>query len=402
VRGAGTQPDVVVIGAGIVGLATALALLRRSRGSARVRVIEKEAGPAHHQTGRNSGVIHSGLYYVPGSAKARQCREGRTALIEFCREHDVAHDLCGKVVVATTEEEVPGLDALAERGRANGVTLERIGQDELQQREPACRGLGALFVADTGIVDYRGVADALVRRIRELGGVVDYDTRLLEGRDDGSRVHVRTSSDAFEAGHLINCAGLHSDRVAKACGVRPSVRIVPFRGDYYALAPEHAHLCRNLIYPVPDPAFPFLGVHLTRMIEGGVECGPSAVLAFAREGYTPTMVNARDLWDTLTTPGFWRLARRHVRTGVDEMLRTFSRARFAAALQRLVPAIEPAMLRRAPAGVRAQALAADGRLVDDFAVERTDRMVHVLNAPSPAATAALAIGDAIVQALPGS
>jgi len=382
-------PDVIVVGGGIVGLATAH---RLGQSGVRVRVIEKEPAVARHQTGRNSGVIHSGLYYAPGSLKATNCRAGREALIAFCQEHDVPFELCGKVVVATDEAEAERLDALAARGRRNGVGLEPLDAQALAEHEPHCRGIRALFVGDTGIVDYGLVAARLADRIRARGGVVELGTRFRSARETARGVEVMTDGVTLEAGALINCAGLWSDRVARASGMTPPVRIVPFRGDYHELRPAFAHLCRNLIYPVPDPQFPFLGVHFTRRIGGGVECGPSAVLAFAREGYTPTTIAWTELFETLRTPGFSKLAGRHWRTGLTELARTFSTRRFASALRRLVPEVRPEMLRRGHAGVRAQAIGPDGRLVDDFAIEQTARMVHVLNAPSPAATAGLAIG----------
>ncbi len=388
----------MVVGAGLVGLSAAYAILERSPRT-RLTVIEKESKIAQHQSSRNSGVLHSGLYYPPGSAKARFCREGRARLLEFCREFDVRHDVCGKFVVATTETELKRLASLRERGAANGVWVEEVDGDQIRAREPHCSALAGLWVADTGVVDYGAVAARLRAQIERLGGEVELERRFVAAKEAEGRVEVETSSGSLEVGHLVNCAGLYSDRVARASGLEPRLSIVPFRGDYVRLAAHARHLCRGLIYPVPDPAFPFLGVHFTRTLDGEVECGPSAVLAFAREGYRPSTVRPADLIETLSYPGFWRLAARHPRTGATELLRTFSRRRFVAALQRLIPEVTMNDVVPAPAGVRAQALRPDGSLEDDFVLERTDCMTHVLNAPSPAATSSLAIGDAIASAL---
>jgi L-2-hydroxyglutarate oxidase len=397
------QADLVVVGGGIVGLATAARFAGRRRG-ARVVVLEKERELAFHQTGRNSGVVHSGIYYKPGSRKAALCRAGKRALEEFCAQHAIRHERCGKVVVAVDASEVPRLDKIEERARANGVACERIGPQRLRELEPHAAGVSALHVPETGIVDYVGVCAALAELVRASGGAVETSARVVRVQREGSELVVETSRGDWRARQLVNCAGLHSDRVAELAGTARAElggRIVPFRGEYYELVPDAHGLVRNLIYPVPDPAFPFLGVHFTRMVGGGVECGPNAVLALAREGYRWTDVSLADVWDTWSFGGFRRFAAKHWRMGLAEVRRSLSKRAFVAALQRLLPAIEARHLVPAPSGVRAQALLASGELVDDFLIQRGERCVHVLNAPSPAATASLAIGDAIVDALEG-
>lgn len=389
---------VIVVGGGIVGLAAA-ARLCRDRPGVRCTVIEKEQALALHQTGRNSGVIHSGIYYKPGSLKAVTCREGRAELIAYCRGRGVAHELCGKVIVALDGSELPRLAAIEERGRANGVACRRITAPELRAREPAAAGIAAIEVHDAGIVDYRGVCDALAGDIRAAGGEVLTGVRVERVEDRGSEAVAFASGRAgtleLAADAVVNCAGLHSDRVARAAGERPTTRIVPFRGEYYRLRADAPALCRHLIYPVPDPSFPFLGVHLTRMVEGGVECGPNAVLALGREAYTWGAFDLRDALEVAAFPGFWRLAARHWRAGVDEVRRSLHLGSFVSALQRLVPALRAEHLEPAPAGIRAQAMEPDGSLVDDFRFLRSGRCVHVINAPSPAATASLAIARRI-------
>jgi (S)-2-hydroxyglutarate dehydrogenase len=392
--------DVAVVGGGIVGMATAMALAEGS--AAAITVLEAEDRLAAHQTGHNSGVIHSGLYYRPGSLKAANCVAGREALYRFCAEHGIAHERCGKVVVATHEREVPRLEELERRGRANGLEgLRRLGPEEIREREPHARGVGGLFVPDTGIVDYTAVTEAYGTRVRAAGGRVETAARVLACRRDGSpggatpTLVLETARGELRCRALVNCAGLHSDRVARLCGVAPRVRIVPFRGEYYDLVPGRQDLVRHLIYPVPDPAFPFLGVHFTRRVHGGVEAGPNAVLALAREGYSRTSFSARDTAALLGFGGFWRMALRHWRMGLAESWRSTSTGAFVAALQRLVPEITRADVRRAGAGVRAQALEPDGRLSDDFLIVEAERMIHVLNAPSPAATASITIGRSI-------
>lgn len=353
---------IAIVGGGIVGLATAYALRRYGP-----VVFEKEKDVARHQTGRNSGVLHTGVYYKPGSQKARLCVEGRRLMVEFCREHAIPHDLCGKVIVATEGVEIPRLDELERRARANGAAVARIGPERIRELEPQAAGIDGLHLPESGIVDYGAVARKLASFVEVRTGVEVKDVRALH------------------ADLVINCAGLYSDRVA-----RSRTRIVPFRGEYYTLGrPE---LVRGLIYPVPDPEFPFLDVHFTRKIRGGVEAGPNAVLALAREGYRRQDLNLRDLLDTLGYPGFWRMARRYWRKGLGEMWRSLNRTAFLRSAQRLLPALRDEDLAPGGAGVRAQALDPDGRLVDDFRIERRPGQIHVLNAPSPAATASLAIG----------
>jgi len=388
--------DAVVIGGGVVGLASARELAVRPPGL-RVLVLEKESELAAHQSGRSSGVIHSGLYYRPGSEKALNCRRGRQLLIDYCRRHGVAHELCGKVVVAAEALELPALERIHERARQNGVACERIDAARLRTLEPHAAGVAALHVPETGIVDYVGFCARLAHEIRGRGGEVRTRALVTAVRRDGPRVIVESTTGVAAAKVVVNCAGLHSDRVVEMTGARRPARIVPFRGEYFELVPDVRHLCRNLIYPVPDPRFPFLGVHFTRMISGGVECGPNAVLALKREGYRKRDVSLADVLDYATYGGFWRLVARHGRAGMGELLRSASKTAFVRALRRLVPEIRAEHLRPAPAGVRAQALAADGSLLDDFLIVRGERTVNVCNAPSPAATASLAIGERVAD-----
>ena len=385
------EPHIIVVGGGIVGLATAYRLTQ-TRADCRVTVLEKEGGIALHQTGRNSGVIHSGIYYKPGSAKAVNCREGRARLLEFCQEFEVPYELCGKVIVAVEPGELARLQALWERGRANGVDCRMIGAEELKELEPHAAGLQALHVPEAGIVDYGKVCQVLRGQIR--GEVV---TGVKVGRIlvEGDNLVTETDRGDFRGDILINCAGLHSDRVCRMAGGVPPVKIVPFKGEYFSLRASAGHLCRNLIYPVPDPAFPFLGVHLTRMISGGVEVGPNAVLALGREAYEKADVNLRDLMETLSYPGFLRLGLRHWRMGLGEMWRCVSKKAFVRALNRLCPALEESHLLPTTSGIRAQALHPNGELEDDFRILKLERSIHVLNAPSPAATACLAIGEVV-------
>jgi L-2-hydroxyglutarate oxidase len=387
---------VVIVGGGIVGLATAWRLLHRFP-DCRLTLLEKESQVAAHQTGRNSGVIHSGIYYKPGSLKAINCRAGLKQMFEFCAEHGVPHDQCGKVIVAVDESEVPTLDRIYERGQANGVDCTPITRDQLHEIEPYASGVKALFVRDTGIVNFRRVAEKLAELITAAGGEIQLGRRAVSLRRNGAETLLQTDQDALPADLVINCGGLHCDRVAKRLGRKPHSKIIPFRGEYYELAPDAPRFCRNLIYPVPDPNFPFLGVHFTRMIEGGVECGPNAVLAFAREGYSKFTIDLRDLFETLTYSGFLRLAAKYWRIGLGEMHRSFSKAAFVKALRRLIPSLEAKHLIPHRAGVRAQAVAPDGAMVDDFLIEEDELGVHVLNAPSPAATSSLNIGLTIVD-----
>jgi len=388
--------DVAIVGGGIVGLATALALVRRNTPS--VVVLEAEPTIATHQTGRNSGVIHSGLYYKPGSLKAQLCVAGREALYQFCGAEGIPHRRCGKLVVATRPEELPLLDVLEERGRANGLQgLERVGPEGLREREPDVTGLAGLWVQETGIVDFAAVAAAYARVVERRGGAVRTDSRVTRVRRDGGGVRVETRRGVVQADFLVGCAGLRADRLARACGLAPEVQIVPFRGDYYELVPERRGLVRGLVYPVPDPAFPFLGVHFTRGIHDVVEAGPNAVLAWKREGYGRWSVSLRDAAEMLVYPGVWRLVARHWRAGLGELHRAFSKRAFVRSLRELIPAIQARDLVPRASGVRAQAVDRRGRLVDDFSFVRGERMLHVLNAPSPAATASLAIGERIAD-----
>lgn len=392
-----TPYDLTIIGGGIVGLATARAVVERY--GLRLILIEAEERLAAHQTGNNSGVVHSGLYYKPGSLKAGLCVEGREELYAFCREHGVANDRCGKLVVAVDDCEIPRLDELERRGTANGLKgLRRLDAAGIREFEPHARGVAALRVEETGIVDYVQVVETLARLVREKGAEVQPRRKFLAlSRGGDGILTLETTQGPVHARSLIACAGLHADRVARLCGVEPGVRIVPFRGEYFELVPARQHLVHNLIYPVPDPRFPFLGVHFTRMARGGIEAGPNAVLAWSRHGYRKRTVSLRDAWDTLTYRGFWRLARRHWKTACGEVRRSYSKRAFVRALQRLVPELQIDDVVPAGAGVRAQALKPTGDLVDDFHIVQGERMVHVLNAPSPAATASLAIGRWIAQ-----
>jgi L-2-hydroxyglutarate oxidase len=393
-----TTFDLAVVGGGILGLATAYQFTRRFPGR-RVVVLEKEARVAEHQTGHNSGVLHSGIYYKPGSLKAVNCRAGKKAMEAFCAADGIAHEICGKVIVAVTEAELPALQRIYERGVANGVRCALIDKARLAELEPHAAGVRAIHVPETGIVNYRQVCERLAEKVRQAGGDVLLQARVTAVRHHADGVTVVSSAGDRTARQLVNCAGLQSDRVARWTGVKPGCQVVPFRGEYYALRPSAHHLCRNLIYPTPDPQFPFLGVHFTRMIGGSVECGPNAVLAFGRESYRFWSGNLRDLIGTLTYRGFVRMAWKHWRMGLGEMWRSLNKGAFVRALRRLVPDLRAVDLEPAPAGIRAQAVAPDGSLVDDFLLVEGDRVVNVCNAPSPAATASLQIGTAVVDRL---
>jgi L-2-hydroxyglutarate oxidase len=390
--------DLAVIGGGIVGLATAWRFTQRYPGRD-VLVLEKEAELAVHQTGRNSGVLHSGIYYRPGSLRAANCRTGKQAMEEFCRAEGLPFDICGKVIVAVNEGELPALERIYQRGQANGIRCEIIERGRLAELEPHAAGIRAIYVPEAGIVDFRAVAARLAERIRQAGGQIVLDARVVSLRREADRLQVVTTAGDFAARWAVNCAGLHSDRVTALSGVRPQAKIIPFRGEYFELQPQARRLCRNLIYPVPDARFPFLGVHFTRLVGGGIECGPNAVLALAREGYRKTDINVRDLLESLTYGGFLRLAAKYWRVGAAEMWRSLSKAAFVRALQRLVPEIRADDLTPAPSGVRAQAVSPAGEIVDDFVIEEADRVVNVCNAPSPAATAALNVGNLVVDRL---
>lgn len=392
-----TSFDVAITGAGIIGLATAMTLLEEFPGL-RVAVLEKETMIASHQTGHNSGVIHSGLYYRPGSLKSRLCISGRDELVRFCREHNVEHDICGKVVIATREDELPALAELYRRGSENGVIgLQMLTPEEVKEFEPYAQCIGGMLVPGAGIVDFRKVAEAYADVFCKKGGELFLGAKVKKVKDLGEKtLRIETGRGVFKSRVLINCAGLYSDRVAKSSGLCPPCRIVPFRGEYYRIKPGRAFLVKNLIYPVPDPRFPFLGVHFTRMIDGRIEAGPNAVLAFAREGYRRTQIAPLELLETLGYAGFWRLVSRYWKTGMGEMMRSFSKSLFARALQDLLPSISKDDLEPGGAGVRAQALGNDGKLLDDFVIQQTEKMIHVLNAPSPAATSSLAIAKHVV------
>ncbi len=393
---AATRYDVAVIGAGILGLATARELARR--GERRILVIDKERTQATHQTGHNSGVIHSGLYYTPGSAKARLCVAGRHLLLEFCNEQDIAHDICGKLIVAVEESELAELQTLYERGIANGLRgLRLVDAQEIREIEPAVRGLRAIWVPEAGIVNYRDVALAIARDTP--GVTFGLGARVTGLRVTSGEVEIQTTGGTARAENVIACAGLHSDRIARMTGAAPEPRIIPFRGDYWVLRPERRGLIRGLVYPVPDSRFPFLGIHFTRRIEGPVWCGPNAVLAFAREGYRRRDVDLGDLAEAVGYGGFRALAAKYWRTGLAELARDLSKRLFLDALRRYVPELTANDLLPGPSGVRAQAIDREGRLVDDFAFDTAERVLNVRNAPSPAATSSLALAKEFVDRL---
>jgi (S)-2-hydroxyglutarate dehydrogenase len=391
-----TQYDVAIIGGGIVGMATAMALANRSQKS--LVILEAEDHLAAHQTGHNSGVIHSGLYYKPGSLKARNCVEGREAMYQFCKEYGIAHDNCGKVVVAIQESELPALEMLEKRGLANGlVGIRRLASDEIKEFEPHASGVGGLFVPQTGIVDYTQVTHTYGEIVAKAGGTIRTSSKVSAVHKSKNEFILQTPSGEVHAHNIINCAGLESDRVARMCGVNPGLQIIPFRGEYYEIRPEKQHLVRGLLYPVPDPRFPFLGVHFTRMIHGGVEAGPNAVLGFKREGYNMSDISIPDVLQYATYMGFWRMAMKYWKTGIGEFYRSFSKRAFVKALQRLLPELQDEDVTRSGAGIRAQALEPNGFLVDDFRIVEGWHMIHVLNAPSPAATASISIGKSIAE-----
>lgn len=393
--------DVAIIGGGIIGLSTCMAILKRYP-RARCIVIEKEADWAQHQTGRNSGVIHSGIYYKPESLKARFAREGNKALVTFCDQHAIPYEVCGKVIVATNSEELPLLENLYEQGLRNRLRVEKMNQEQLLEIEPHVNGLAAIYVKDCGIVNYGDVAKAFIHMIAKNGGEYRLATKVEaidERRDD---VLIETNRGTIRTRFFINCAGLHSDRIVKMVGLQTDMQIVPFRGEYYELIPEKRSLVNNLIYPVPNPNFPFLGVHLTRMIDGTVHAGPNAVLAFKREGYTKKDIHIKDLWEALTYSGFWKMAIPNIKEGMSEIVRSFSKKAFLNSLKRLVPELQADDLIKADAGVRAQALTKEGHLVEDFAIFSSVSSLHVCNAPSPAATASILIGEEVTNRLPES
>lgn len=391
------QYDIVIIGGGIVGMAIAMALVNQSK--AKVVVLEAEDHLAAHQTGHNSGVIHSGLYYKPGSLKARNCVEGRELMYRFCEDHGIAHDNCGKLVVATSEAELPALNRLEERGHANGLAgLQRLNSlSELREIEPHVNGIAGLLVKQTGIVDYKAVTNTYGNIVRDKGGEIRLNSRVKRVHHRGGEIVLETVTGDVHTRNLINCGGLQSDRVARMCGVDPGLQIVPFRGEYYEIAHDREFLVRNLIYPVPDPQFPFLGVHFTRMVQGGVEAGPNAVLAFKRDGYSKWQISIKDMATYGLYSGFWHMARKHWRMGFGEFYRSYNKRAFVKALQRLLPDLRMEDVQPSGSGIRAQALEPNGQLVDDFRIIERENMVHVLNAPSPAATASISIGRTIAQ-----
>ena len=391
------ESDLLVIGAGIVGLATALEVTRRFP-QMRIIAVDKEDRVAAHQTGHNSGVIHSGLYYKTGSLKARNCVAGAASMKRFCQEHGIVFEECGKLVVATTPEELPQLEELRQRGTANGVPgLRLLQRDQFREIEPHCAGIRALQVPSTGIVDYTAVAQKYAELIQKAGGKLLLGAKVVALRDDGGTNIVETRAGTFRARYVINCAGLYSDSITRMAGVQTNLEIIPFRGEYYEVRPERRNLVKALIYPVPDPRFPFLGVHVTRRVNGSVEAGPNALLAFRREGYTGAPPNIREAMETLRFPGFWKMARKYWRMGLAEQYRSWVKTAFVTALQKMVPELQESDLAQGGSGVRAQAVDANGNLVDDFHFVHSANMIHVCNVPSPAATASLEIAKEIVE-----
>ena len=389
--------DFVIAGAGIVGLSTAYKLQNAFPDSA-ILVLEKENTVAAHQTGHNSGVIHSGIYYKPGSYKARNCLDGRHQMVAYCRENNIKHEICGKVIVATTDEEIPKLISIYKRGLENNIEgIRLIDEKELKEIEPFSAGVRAIHVPCAGIVDFPAVCRSLAEKLTDAGQQVRFSTPVKHIAHVNGCLAIHSDKEQFKTKHFINCTGLHSDRVAQSAGLRPNLKIVPFRGEYYELTQESEHKVKGLIYPLPNPEFPFLGVHFTKMARGGVECGPNAVFAFKREGYKKTSFNLADTIDTAGYSGFWKMAGKHWRMGLDEMYRSVSKTGFLKNLQKLIPSVNEKDLKKSPSGVRAMALLPNGEILDDFYFETTEREIHVLNAPSPAATAGLAIGDEIVK-----
>ena len=394
-----TTYDYAVIGGGIMGLSTAMHLGQRYP-EARIVMLEKEASPGQHQTGRNSGVIHSGIYYKPGSYKARFTAAGSSSTVEFCRKNGIPYEICGKVIVATREEELPGLESLFQRGRQNGLPVRKISPQEVNEIEPHVRCLAGLRVSTTSITNYRQISLKYLELFERCGGEAKFGNEVRKITNRSGRYLIETTAVEFEARFLVSCAGLHSDRVTRLAGSDPGAKIIPFRGEYYELTANKRHLVKTLIYPVPNPNFPFLGVHFTRMIDGSVHAGPNAVLAFKREGYKKTDFNVRDLCEVMSYRGFWRLARKNFGEGMKELHRSLSKGAFVRCLQKLIPEIQSEDLIPCKAGVRAQALLNDGNLVDDFLMVRGHNSLHVCNAPSPAATASLEIARAVVAQLP--
>ena len=391
--------DFAIVGGGIVGLSTSMALGERYP-KAKILVLEKENQVAFHQTGNNSGVIHSGVYYKPGSFKAKFSREGCRSMVKFCQEHGIDHEVCGKVIVATSPEELPRLENLYKRGLENGLEVRRITSEEVKEKEPHVASVAGIWVSSTGIVNYKQVCQKYAEIIQKQGSEIKFNTRVEKIVSSGKNQVLETNNGSFETRFVINCAGLYSDRVAKLGNVDPQAKIVPFRGEYYELTPEKRHLVKGLIYPVPNPDFPFLGVHFTRMIDGTVHAGPNAVLSLKREGYKKTDFNLRDFAEVMSYPGFWKLAAKHADEGIKEIIRSFSKAAFVKSLQQLIPEVRSEDVVPTHAGVRAQALMNDGKLVDDFLIVKGQNSVHVCNAPSPAATSSIEIGKAVAAEVP--
>ncbi len=391
--------DFAIVGGGIVGLSTGMALGKRYP-SCKILVLEKESRWAFHQTGNNSGVIHSGVYYKPGSFKAKFCRDGSRSMVQFCQEHGIQSEVCGKVIVATDSQEIPRLENLYSRGLENGIEVKRITAEEVKEVEPHVSCVAGIKVYSTGIANYKQVCLKYAEIIQEQGGDLRLNTKVEKIVKSGKNQVLETNNGTFETRFVINCAGLHSDRIAKKSNVDPQAKIVPFRGEYYELIPEKRHLVKTLIYPVPNPDFPFLGVHFTRMIDGSVHAGPNAVLSLKREGYKKTDFDLGDFAEVMTFPGFWKLAAKHADEGIQEIIRSFSKAAFTKSLQKLIPEVRSEDLVPCHAGVRAQALMNDGKLVDDFLIIHGQNSVHVCNAPSPAATSSIEIGKAIVEQIP--
>ena len=388
--------DIIIIGGGIIGTATALEL--KNNANLNILLIEAEKELASHQTGNNRGVIHSGLYYKPGSLKAKNCTEGRELLYKFCDKNNIEYVRCGKIVVANTDSEINAMEALFNRGVANGLKgIKKLSSEEIKEFEPHAKGISGLFVPQTGIVDYTKVTNAYARLFLENDGIIETNCKFLSLKILNNELVLVTTKGEFKTKFIVNCGGLYSDKIAKLCGVNPGLQIVPFRGEYYKMKKDKEYLVKNLIYPVPDPRFPFLGVHFTRMINGGVEAGPNAVLAFKREGYFKKDFSINDVSRMFLYSGFWKMASKYYRMGFGEFYRSFSKKAFVKALQKLVPAIQIDDIEPGGAGVRAQALEPNGKLVDDFRIVEANKMVHVLNAPSPAATASLAIGRTIAK-----
>lgn len=385
---------IIFIGGGIVGLSSAFKLLEKNKID--LLLLEAEDSLAKHQTGNNSGVIHSGLYYKPGSLKAKNCSIGREMLYDFCNKYEIPHERCGKIVVATNQDEVQTLRMLEQRGIENGLSeLKHLNQNEIKNYEPYATGIEAIYVPYTGIIDYVSVCNKLSDLIKERGGTINLNSKVLKINYIKNKILLQTNFEEYYCDYLVNCAGLYSDKIVELCGLIPEVKIIPFRGEYFKLKKEKEYLVKNLIYPVPDPRFPFLGVHFTRMIKGGVECGPNAVLAFKREGYKKSDFDLLQIFELISYRGFWEMAKKYYKMGFEEFRRSFSKKLFTKSLQKLIPSITEDDLVSGGSGVRAQALDNNGNLIDDFRIIQTNNMIHVLNAPSPAATASLSIGDTI-------